>query len=81
MCSLVPYTVQFNLSLHVYFINDIIVLKCVKTHVSRIPRDNLLKKIIPEKTKRIHTRDDAYYKRDLREDIDSTVKFDYYSTG
>ena len=29
-----------------------------------IPRDNLLKKIIPEKTKRIHTRDDAYYKRD-----------------
>ena len=25
-----------------------------------IPRDNLLKKIIPEKTKRIHTRDDAY---------------------
>ena len=24
-----------------------------------IPRDNLLKKIIPEKTKRIHTRDDA----------------------
>ena len=36
MCSLVTYTVQFNPSLHVYFISDIIVLKCVKTHVSRI---------------------------------------------
>ena len=39
MCSLVTYTVQFNPSLHVYFISDIIVLKCVKTHVSRIEID------------------------------------------
>ena len=36
MCSLVTYTVQLNLSLHVYFISDKIVLKCVKTHDSRI---------------------------------------------
>ena len=36
MCSLVTYTVQLNLSLHVYFISDRIVLKCVKTHASRI---------------------------------------------
>ena len=37
MCSLVTYTVQLNPSLHVYFISDKIVLKCVKTHDSRIP--------------------------------------------
>ena len=36
MYSLVTYTVQLNLSLHVYFISDKIVLKCVKTHASRI---------------------------------------------
>ena len=36
MCSLVTYTVQLNPSLHVYFISDKIVLKCVKTHDSRI---------------------------------------------
>ena len=35
-CSLVTYTVQLNPSLHVYFISDKIVLKCVKTHNSRI---------------------------------------------
>ena len=29
-----------------------------------IPRDNLLKKIIPEKTKKIHTRDVSNYTRD-----------------
>ena len=37
MCALVTYTVQLNLSLHVYFASDKIVLKCVKTHASRIP--------------------------------------------
>ena len=37
MCSLVTYTVQLNPSLHVYFISDEIVLKCVKTHDTRIP--------------------------------------------
>ena len=36
MCSLVTNTVQLNTSLHVYFISDKIVLKCVKTHDSRI---------------------------------------------
>ena len=36
MCSLVKYTVQLNPALHVYFISDKIVLKCVKIHDSRI---------------------------------------------
>ena len=36
MYSLVTYTVQLNPSLLVYFISDKIVLKCVKTHDSRI---------------------------------------------
>ena len=36
MCPLVTYTVQLNPSLHVYFISDKIVLRCVKTHDSRI---------------------------------------------
>ena len=36
MCSLVTYTVQPYPSLHVYFFSDKIVLKCVKTHDSRI---------------------------------------------
>ena len=40
ICSLVTYTVQLNLSLHVYFISDKIVLKCVKTHDSRISKEN-----------------------------------------
>ena len=36
MRSLVTYTVQLNPSLHVNFLSDKIVLKCVKTHDSRI---------------------------------------------
>ena len=36
ICSLVTYTVQLNPSLHVYFKSDKKVLKCVKTHDSRI---------------------------------------------
>ena len=36
MCSLVTHTVQINPSIHIYLISDKIVLKCVKTHDSRI---------------------------------------------
>ena len=42
MCSLVTYTVQLNPSLHVYFISDKIVLKCAKTHDSRIPMNHFV---------------------------------------
>ena len=45
MCSLVTYTAQLNPSLHVYFISDKIVLKCVKTHDSRISQKEPYHKI------------------------------------
>ena len=41
MCSLVTHTVQINPSIHIYLISDIIELKCVKIHDSRIDKEPL----------------------------------------
>ena len=40
------------------------ITRTARSSLTVIQRDNLLKKIIPEKTKRIHSRDDANYTRD-----------------